>query len=243
MDIKYDVDFLGRALDVYMVKVRNKCISPAWDKGVVYADITNIMEFFKHLQIDENYKIIVCYEALDVIIAGKVFAVEKGNEVYGAGVNDRPGGFIHGQYSPLEVIFCDNTPEGYLEVAIFNSTMEELSCGHENPVKNFVCFDETIRKNPNPFIIKPDNWLPKYYVDSFGYKKLLTCEYDYLNGISLCEYIFAYGTRVEVMNYNRMYKSHVHEFNRRFSANKECCIFDKRQITIRDGNKALDIVY
>lgn len=246
MDLKYDIRELKEKLNNFTNEIVQKFVRRVEYNNIIRADITEVVRFFKHLEIDPDYKIIVSYRRLGVIIAGKVFAVRKEYQMYD-GFLDNPneyyGGFEIGQYPPLEVVFCDGTAEGYLETAIFDNVLEQISRCSENPLKDFVFCNDIIRESSKPFIIKPNNWLPKYFVDFFGRKTLLTYEYDYLNGISLCQYIFLNGSTLDVNEFNTVYKSHVSEFNERFSEKKQCCIFKRSEIVMRDGDEAYNIIY
>ncbi len=245
MDLQYDISLLKEKLNNFRNETIGKFISRVKDNNIIYADITEVVKFFKHLKIDNRYKIIVSYYRLGVIISGNVFAIRNEEKIKDSHF-DNPYHYVQsfkiGQYPPLEVVFCDGTAEGYLETAIFDNVLEKIGMCSGNLLEDFVFCDDSIRQSSKPFIIIPNNWLPKYFVDFFGRKTLLTYEYDYLNGISLCQYVFLNGSTLNVNEFNTWYKSHIPEFNERFSEKKQCCIFKRTQITMRNGDEAYNYV-
>lgn len=243
MELCYDVCELERKLDVYMSEIRKNIISKVNENNAVFADVTSMVKIFSHLEMDVNYKIMVCYQRKSMVTSGRVFAVREDCYLLDQYIDNHIYEFREGQYSPLEVIFCDGTPEGYLETAIFDETILQLGCGFKNPLENFVFNNEKLKQNSNPLIIKPDNWLSKYYIDCYGTKVLLTYKYDYLNSILLCEYRFLNERNIDERDFDKRYISHVPQFNKRFSETKKCCLFKRTEITFRDGDKVFDIIY
>lgn len=213
--------------------------------GIV--DVTKILKSFKHLTIDENFRLMAYGYSYFLDTLGEVVAVKVDKpiqEIYLDSFMDFSEKiYAEGNFPPLEVLFCDGTVDGYFEVILFAETIKRLFSGYSSDFLNDYIFScDNIRENPNPFIIKPNDWNPKFYINYFTSKTLLIYEHDYLNGIALCEYNFFDGNRLSGNMANSLFASHIDFSNERFDDIKHCCLFSRKQIDIRNGNSALDYI-
>ncbi len=249
MSFYYNMKKFEKIFSTDFEKLRNE-ISVAAKKNKNYVgivDVTKILKSFKHLTIDEKFRLIA-YSYSDFSgTFGEVVAIKIDKpiqEIYLNSPMDFSKKIYHEEsFPPLEVLFCDGTDEGYFEVILFNETIKRLfNCYSENFLNDYIFSCDNIRENPNPYIIKPNDWNPKFYINYYGTKTLLIYEQDYLNGIALCEYNFFDGNRLVRNLSNSRFVSHIDFSNKRFDDIKHCCLFSRKQIDIRNGNSALDYI-
>ena len=238
MKFFYDLKDLETRLDPIYFKLANKVqISAHADKhhsGKV--DITEILQPFTHITLDEKYRI-VAYSSYEIHgTFGKAVAIEKDKEipdVYLQTANCMFQRIIPDVCYPVEeVIFCDGTPEGFFEVVALFEVIEKLFYDHN---KKYYFNLKAINKK-RELLFKPKKYSPQYYKDYDGTSKLLLLEeYSYDGSIFLSEYSFA-NKNFYFWQEDKQF-SHIEFEKGRFSENKCCCYFSNNKICICDGKK------
>ena len=114
-----------------------------WDKisddirenGTVGIDISDVISFFSHLELDSEYRLI-CYMTSEYHgIFGQVAAIKKSDDwqpkcEIGPDFKPRGSGNQHAlpecAFPPLEAIYNDGTGEGYFEAVLFSQFLRKL---------------------------------------------------------------------------------------------------------------------
>ncbi len=238
MIINYDFFKLQRELNPIYIKLMKEVHLPAnadkFHSGKV--EITEILKPFTHIILDEKYKIIAysSYETHGPF--GKAVAIESDREI--------PDVYLEHEYClfqriipdvcyPLnEVIFCDGTPQGYLEVILLNNVIGKLFKGYaEINFNDYIFSLEEL--NIKDFLFQPLEVLPRHYKNYNGTNKLLLFEKSYDGGIDLCEYSFS-NSILRFWQKDKEY-SHIEFENGYFTDDKCCCCFSSKRICICEG--------
>ena len=127
--------------DEIAVKCENYIRSFDWDKiyddideeKVVHFDVSDCVDIFEHLQLDDDYQLI-CYVSREYHgMLGRTVALKKGRpdeaRHKGAGIGfnvELPPAAAN----PMEAIYNDGTPEGYLEAVLFSEFVYDIPNSH-----------------------------------------------------------------------------------------------------------------
>lgn len=202
MKINYTIDELKKELFPILTELQEKIhkssritlITGMCAKIVV----SEIIKPFKHLSLENNFKL-VSYSRVDTCgVLGDVVAINYNEEPVNHSTEELslfPN--IYNKYN--KILFCDGSPEGYLETIIFIETIDCLF-NKKDPFESFVftdnCFD-----TKKEYIFEPKDWTPKYYKDDFNGDNLTLIYRHNIGGISgqnylyLCNYMFTFNIR------------------------------------------------
>ncbi len=240
----YDIKKLECELNpIYQKLMREVQLSANADKhysGKV--DITELLKPFRHIMIDEKYKLIAysSYEYHGPF--GKAVAVESDKptpDVYLEIPNFLFQRIIPEVCYPVkEVLFCDGTPEGFFEAILFDDMLWKLFKGyHEAYLDNYIFSYKEIKKEKG-FILKLADWIPKFYKSMEGIREdkqvsnLLLMKKFPDKSIALQKYSFSncFPKRWQTA---KEY-SHIDFEMNRFSESKHCCFYSCKAFCIRD---------
>lgn len=109
----------------------NKICDNVYKNGVTYFDISNAIDMFPHLELDNNYSLI-CYISSEYHgLWGRVAAVRNccdsrpriiQKDLFLGTLFDFP----RYAFNPMEAVFNDGTPEGYLEALILSGFLSAI---------------------------------------------------------------------------------------------------------------------
>lgn len=214
---------------------------------ISYFDISDSIDMFSHLQLDEEYDL-YCYITREYHgLWGRVAAVKKGTQIEPTNVNKGCFSLWGSSFElpessapPMEAIYNDGAPEGYFEAIIAEEFFRGLP---------YACFerknwDNCITEHPKDYgqnwcvNVEIPDWRPRlcfndrdgFYMYSFWRKFENGCgSSDGKDEIYLRKHWFLSKCRKK--RESGIYKSHI-ENNDRFSFSKRCCENNLKEILI-----------
>ena len=242
MNFSYDIKKLENELNPIYIKLINE-VSRASKVDKHHSgkvEITEILKPFTHIMLDEKYKI-VAYCSYEIHGSfGEAVAIEKDKEAPDVHLEHEYSLFQriipNNCYPVNEVIFCDGTPEGFLEVILLNNVIWKLFNGYAKVYLSDYIFSANDIKTNKEFLFEPNELLPKYYKNHNGISKLLLLKKSYDYTVKLCEYLFS-NENVELWQKDKEY-SHIEFEKGRFTDGKCCCYFSCKSIDICEGEES-----
>lgn len=225
-------------------------------------DVSDCIDLFEHLQLDENY-VLVCYVAEEFHGRwGRVAAIPKNKQETAKQEMEKT---ITGGYRlilpevaapPMEAIYNDGTPEGYLEAILCKQFLSDLPYHHNLynfPNRILICQPKDLVKKWNIAIDIPD-WRPRMVYDEdkgslhdgreactiIAFSRKYTAPIEASDGkdtIMLNEYIFPktlwFYRHLKLLkkDLTDMYRAEV-EGNARYKEGKCCCVPEHSVIQI-----------
>ena len=211
---------------------------------VSYFSISDVVQLFPHLELDENYELI-CYLGREYHgIWGRIAALKHGDNVepvFDTETERLSWLFMgkdfklpEGAASPMEAIYHDGTDEGYLEAVLCSLLLDAIPYAHFQ-YRNL----EVIMDNPPPdlherwnAVVNIEDWTPRrvnrsiiafkrYVEDGFGSS-------DGKDRIYLTQFVFernlgAYHAFV-TKKHHSMYRGQIDD-DKRYNENRHCCVF------------------
>jgi hypothetical protein len=226
-------------------------------EGVIYFDISNALNLFPHLELDEDYKL-VCYLSKEYHgIWGRIAAIKNGDscEPVIDPKDEWLSKLFHGQcfelpecaVPPMEAIYNDGSPHGYLEALLAEEFLGAI------PYTRFEQehWDKCIFQYPNSF---PSGWniyeniydlRPHITTTDYGSVIVSVCWLHFENGIGasdgcdtirLSQHEFSKNLSLrrfaeKMSNSSGMYKGHIDD-DSRYREGRRCCVSSERAITI-----------
>lgn len=241
-------EFLYDVLDWDLISKRTRA------EGVIHFDISNVMDLFPHLELDENYKLI-CYLSREYHgIWGRIAAIKNGDSYEPViDPDDRWSKLFHGKHfelpkcaaPPMEAIYNDGTPHGYFEALLAEEFIGAI------PYTRFESehWDKCILRYPEGF---PSDWniyenisdlRPHIMISHHGYVTVSVCWQHFENGFGAsdgCDVIrlaqhefypnlswYYFGGRTS----KSMYKGRIKD-DSRYREGRLCSLSTERKITI-----------
>lgn len=200
-------------------------------------DISESVGIFKHLKLDEEYRLYAYTKMEYHGLCGFVVALDRNVQPpkilkRSAGIFDciqgsRPKEGI----TPLEVIFSDGSPEGCFEAVVFEELLEKIAKLNEEPLGNDFIFSEEDMPNVREFICELKDWTPKHYVTDGNYSALLQLCSHKRGRVSLNQYKFSDSSLWISFAWHKKETKHV-DLKKRYGDGKHCCLFKKQNICI-----------
>ncbi len=245
--------FINKQIDWY--KVGRKIEQ---DKVTSFS-VDTCMAFFPHLQLDDDYSLI-CYVTTEYHgIWGRVAAIPK-TQLDNIVLETEKGIFGGVELKlpqvaapPMEAIFCDGTPDGFLEALLLKQLLNAIPYVRYEK-KNYNHF---ITSRPseyalrwNEFVDIPD-WRPRIMISDMNHVELIAFTHVTENGLGSSSgkdriYISKYQFHrnlsmilmLESMGSKRSRMYHAHIDNReRYCAGKHCCVTDNSRILIAEEKR------
>jgi len=227
------------------------------DEGVIYFDISNAMNLFPHLELDENYKLF-CYLSREYHgIWGRIAAIKNGDSYEPVNNPDKEwlSKLFHGHQfdlpvgavPPMEAIYNDGSPHGYFEALLAEEFIGAI------PYTQFEQehWDWCIQNYPKSF---PSDWnvyerlsdlRPHITTTRHGDVVVSVCWRHFENGfgasdgsdvIRFAQHTFAKNLKwhhfANSMNKKyTMYKAQIDDESR-YCKGRHCCVATERSITI-----------
>lgn len=242
---KYPIDEISAEIE----RIQKK----AWDREIpagkeriredwpIEVCLNDFIRPFQHLKRDENYDIF-CYIAREFHGSfGSVAAIRSGEP--SAAKCDVKLSFPYitlpeNAVDPMEVVYCDGTPEGYLEAVLYRKMIfgfPRIYNAHSD--NDFILFERPNSLNSGwDMLLNVDNWCPKVKKSS-----LYLYMYEYEHGfeasdgksrISLRCYNFSDRLDMKrAMGMSSGYPNKLCGANR-FHEGKHCCVFSVTSINI-----------
>ena len=227
------------------------------DEGVIYFDISHVMDLFPHLELDENYKLF-CYLTREYHgIWGRIAAIKNGDSY--EPVNDPNKEWLsklfHGpQFDlpasavpPLEAIYNDGSPHGYFEALLAGEFIRAIPYTHFEQEH----WDRCILQYPKTFHTdwsiyeRISDLRPHITTTRHGSVIVSVCWQHFENGVGssdgcdvirLAQHEFEqdlkwYHIAASMSNRQTMYKAQIDD-DSRYQKGRHCCVSTEHAITV-----------
>lgn len=224
------------------------------DKEVAVFDVSDAVELFPHLELDERYNLI-CYVSKEHHgLWGHTAAIKRGDSSVpqkAESAMERKLGVFHLPETavfPMDVIYNDGTSEGFLEAVLFQQMIRALPCIHFE----WDVWNRIVGTYPNNFPADWDvyaeirDWTPRAIWDSSGNCKIMVCHIEIENGfgasdgrsrlyLTKCSFKtglkFHYWSEQNNSRITNIYKGRV-EDDSRYGEKRRCCVYNQSSVLI-----------
>lgn len=198
------------------------------------------LEAFPHLTMDPDYSL-YAYNSYEYHGRyGRAAAVRHG-EPHTAAISVYPLESIklpEAAVDPMEVIYCDGTPEGYLDAVLFRKMLFWFSRRGNCDTVLFEC-PESIAEHPDSWdmLLKVENWVPAVKKDTLY---LFMFEYEDgiapSNGKSRITLQSYYFTDILDLMRTQLKSDYPKQLSGRgrYGKGKHCCVFSRETIVIAE---------
>ena len=220
--------------------------------GVSYFAISDVVQLFSHLELDENYELI-CYLGREYHgIWGRIAAIKHGDNL--APVFDAKTESISFLFKgkdfklpecavpPMEAIYHDGTDEGYFEAVLCSLLLDAIPYLHFHNRNLKIIMD-----NPPPdfhmrwnTVVNIETWTPRRVNRSIiAFKRCIEDGVESSDGkdrIYLTQFVFernlgfyhAFATKK-----HSMYRSQIDD-DKRYNKNRCCCVFKESSVFVAE---------
>ena len=223
------------------------------EKKVIYFDVSDCIGIFEHLQLDDNYQLL-CYVSREYHgMLGETAALEKGQNIkakykgLGIGFNVK---LPQTAADPMEVVYHDGTPEGYLEAVLFSEFMYLIPNSHFQHHRKAPVITSLPKDTLDMWDIFVDvsDVRPKIFIEGdnaslyiFRRKHAgIFAPTDSRDEIILSQYNFdKYGFTCHFNNYKKIsFKEHPsNSLRKNYCDTKRCCLFADVEMKIAKQKK------
>ena len=219
--------------------------------GVSYFDVSDVIDLFPHLELDENYRLI-CYLGQEYHgIWGRIAAIKNGDDREPA-VDSKAevlSRLFHGQHfevpecaaPPMEAIYHDGTDEGFLEAILCSLFIKAIPYAHFEYRNREIIMDappSDISDGWESYIDITD-WMPRRVnntiiairrevEDGFGSS-------DGRDRIYLSQFCFQRNLGMyhafQSNKKHSMYKSQIDD-DKRYNKQRHCCVFTESSVLV-----------
>lgn len=227
----------------------------ARENGATFFDVSSAIDLFPHLELDENYRLI-CYVGSEYHgLWGRVAAVKVGCTIEPV-IEDEEHFPSLGRHfdlpdssaPPMEAIYNDGTPEGYLEALLMANFLMAIPYVHweqEMWDECLLCQPDDYSQGWNIDVEIPD-WSPEIKYEIYFGQLIVTIKAfwrhfengigssDGLDNVSLIKHSFRTDLshlRRSAPEDNSMYRSHIQD-DSRYSLMRRCCVSYSSSITV-----------
>lgn len=221
------------------------------ENGAAFFEITEIISFFPHLELDENYSLI-CYLASEFHgVWGRVAAIKNGDsrapifdaetEKWDYLFRGKDFKLPHGAVPPMEAIYHDGTNEGYFEAVLCSLFLRGLPYTHFLYNHWDIIMNEppsNIQKGWGAFVDVPC-WIPRRVENTIiAFKREIENGYDSSDGrdrIYLTQFHFVENLGhyhfVESQKRHSMYPNRIKD-DKRYNEKRHCCVFFESTVLV-----------
>lgn len=235
------------------------------EQGFAQFDVSDVIDLFPRLALDDGYRLI-CYVSKEYHgLWGRVAAVPKGEPAVASAKDGIWSAFFHGPElelpdcaaPPMEAIYRDGSPEGFLDAIICEQILSSLPYARyeDNHWEELIDGRPSdMQKSWNEWVYIPD-WSIRMVPSSSGIDSIrVFCRRfengygssDGLDRISLRSYYVVgmldiYNHFSQTKYRTTMYKTHISSKGR-YSEDRQCCVFGCNSIGVarqRDRKEAI----
>lgn len=224
----------------------SECFAEIECNGVAYFDVSNVLQLYPHLELDENYRLI-CYLGREYHgIWGRIAAIRNDDDTKPV-INPRKTlvgkefELPEGTTPPMEAIYHDETDEGLLEAVLCSLFLQEIPyVYYENPSRARLMSvpPRDFAKKWNTFV-DIENWIPRRVGDSIiafkresenglgssdGKDRIYLTQFDFERNLG-----FYHAFKAK--NSYSMYKNQIND-DKRYNEKRRCCVFVESSVLV-----------
>ena len=221
--------------------------------GVTCSTVSDVVQLFPHLELDENYELI-CYLAQEYHgIWGRIAAIKKGENfkpVFDSETERASILFMGKDFKlpdsatpPMEALYHDGTDEGFLEAVLCSLLLEAIPYLHfEN--RNLKIIMDSVPPEFNErwnIIVNIEDWMPRYINDSIialvrkiedgcgssdGKDRIYLTQFNFQRNLGFYHAFIA-------KDHHSMYRNQIND-DKRYNKNRRCCVFTKSSVLVAE---------